>query len=136
MHKLDPRSEVNLIGVDHDLVMIVRAAHAGMLDDSPGLSFVVIDGLRTQEEQRALVAAGASRTMNSYHLTGRAVDLMATVRDRGDVNDVDLYKRLKRRMFAVAAELGHTLTWGGDWDADGLSEDERFFDGFHFQLEP
>ncbi len=27
-----------------------------------------------------------------------------------------------------------TLTWGGDWDRDGDSEDERFFDGAHWQL--
>jgi hypothetical protein len=35
------------------------------------------EDLRTRERQAALVARGASRTMNSRHLTGRAVDLVA-----------------------------------------------------------
>jgi peptidoglycan LD-endopeptidase CwlK len=35
------------------------------------------EGLRTRERQAALVARGASRTMNSRHLTGHAVDLVA-----------------------------------------------------------
>ena len=41
--------------------------------------FSVICGLRTIEEQRALVAKGASQTMKSKHLDGIAVDLMAYV---------------------------------------------------------
>jgi len=36
--------------------------------------FWIQAGLRTRERQAALVARGASRTMNSGHLTGHAVD--------------------------------------------------------------
>jgi hypothetical protein len=39
--------------------------------------FRVQEGLRTRERQAELVAGGASRTMNSRHLTGHAVDLVA-----------------------------------------------------------
>jgi peptidoglycan L-alanyl-D-glutamate endopeptidase CwlK len=26
------------------------------------------------------------------------------------------------------------MRWGGDWDGDGDTKDERFFDGPHFEL--
>jgi peptidoglycan LD-endopeptidase CwlK len=43
----------------------------------------VICGLRTMEEQRVLVDKGASKTMRSKHLDGKAVDLMAYIGSRG-----------------------------------------------------
>ena len=143
-HALDERSESSLRGVHPDLVRVVRRAHMLMSEDSPGLSFVVIEGLRSLERQRALVSAGASRTMNSKHLPrvgrdgrefGHAVDLAAEVRGLGIRWDWPLYPRIARRMRAAAAELGVSLTWGGDWDGDGSSDDESFKDGPHHQIE-
>ena len=46
------------------------------------IDFGVTCGLRTVEEQRALVDAGASQTMNSLHITGQAVDVVAYVGPR------------------------------------------------------
>jgi peptidoglycan LD-endopeptidase CwlK len=46
--------------------------------------FRVRDGLRTRERQAALVARGASRTMNTPHLLGHAVDPVAL--DGGEVS--------------------------------------------------
>ena len=132
---MDARSEQNLTGVHPHLVAIVRRAHEMMAEDSPGLSFVVTEGLRDIERQRALVSAGASRTMNSYHLRGLAVDLAATIEGIGIRWDWPLYARISRRMKAAAEELGHRITWGGDWDSDCSSADESFRDGPHFQLE-
>ena len=40
-----------------------------------GMTVQITEGLRTLERQRQLVAAGKSKTMNSYHLNGRAVDV-------------------------------------------------------------
>jgi hypothetical protein len=47
------------------------------------IDFGVICGLRTMEEQRVLVDKGASKTMRSKHLDGKAVDLMAYIGSRG-----------------------------------------------------
>ena len=140
---MDERSEANLVGVHPFLVAIVRGAHAMMLDDSPGLAFMVIEGVRNLDRQRALVAAGASRTMNSYHLMritkqgtfGLAVDLLAEIEGLGARWDWPLYPRIARRMKAAAEQLGHRITWGGDWDGDNSSANESFRDGPHFQLE-
>lgn len=71
------------------------------------------------------MAAGASRTMRSRHLTGHAVDLAVMV--GSEVRwDWALYDALSTAVKKAANELGVPLEWGGDW----LS----FRDGPHFQL--
>jgi len=69
-YKLGKRSLAKLEGVDERMVAIVKHAITVTKQD-----FSVICGLRTIEEQRALVAKGASQTMKSKHLDGIAVDL-------------------------------------------------------------
>lgn len=117
---LNVRSEKNLIGVDENLVKVVRRA-AEITD----VDFIVTEGLRTKERQAQLVKAGASMTMNSKHLVGRAVDLAAVV--DGEVRwDWPLYHKLAKAMKQAAQELGVPITWGGDW--------KSFKDGPHFEL--
>lgn len=117
---LSVRSEKNLVGVDDSLVRVVRRA-AEITD----VDFIVTEGLRTKERQAQLVKAGASQTMNSKHLIGRAVDLAAVV--GGEVRwDWPLYHKLARVMKQAAQELNIPITWGGDW--------KTFRDGPHFQL--
>jgi peptidoglycan L-alanyl-D-glutamate endopeptidase CwlK len=67
---LGQRSLSRLEGVHPDLVRVVKRAAA--ISD---LDFTVLEGLRTLERQRKLRAEGASKTLNSRHLTGHAVDL-------------------------------------------------------------
>ena len=71
---LDQRSLKRLEGVHEDLVAVVK--RAAELTDQP---FIVTEGLRSIERQKKLVAAGASTTMRSRHLTGHAVDLAAFI---------------------------------------------------------
>lgn len=121
---LNDRSRRNLVGVHPDLVRVIEAAAARMPLNG-GLSFVVIEGLRTKEKQAENVASGASRTMNSRHLTGHAVDIVATV--NGAVRwDWPLYRQLAPVIKAEAARLGVPITWGGDW--------RTLRDGPHFEL--
>jgi peptidoglycan L-alanyl-D-glutamate endopeptidase CwlK len=121
---MTPRSERNLRGVHPDLVRVVRRAFAQMGGD--GVSFEVIEGLRTPQRQAELKAAGASQTLNSRHLTGHAVDLMATVNGRGRW-DWPLYTQLGADMKAAAKAEGVPIVWGGDW--------RTLRDGPHFELD-
>lgn len=115
---LTERSKQRLVGVHPDLVKVVTRA-ADLAD------FIVIEGLRTPERQKQLVAAGASQTMKSRHLTGHAVDLAAVV--AGQIRwDWPLYDRLSVAMKNAAKELGVSIEWGGDW--------KTLKDGPHFQL--
>lgn len=117
---LNERSEKNLVGVKETLVSVVRLA-----TELSKLEFVVTEGVRTKERQAQLVKAGASRTMNSKHLTGEAVDLAALV--DGEIRwDWPLYKQLADAMKQAAKELNVPIVWGGDWTT--------FKDGPHFQL--
>ncbi len=119
--RLTDRDRRRLAGVHPDLVRVVERA-ASMIDEP---FFVVLEGLRTEARQRELLAAGASRTMKSRHLTGHAVDLGAVV--GGEVRwDWPLYNRLAE-VVKGAAELERVkVEWGGDWP--------RFRDGPHWQL--
>jgi len=117
---MDKRSEWNINGVHSDLVRVIRNAHKA----SP--TFIVTEGLRTIQRQRALFEAGASKTMNSRLLTGHAVDLAALV--DGVVRwDWPLYKILSLAVKSAAVEEKVPIIWGGDW--------VTFRDGPHYELD-
>jgi peptidoglycan L-alanyl-D-glutamate endopeptidase CwlK len=117
---LSRRSMKNLEGVHPDLVRVVKRAL-----ELTSVDFTVIEGVRTAERQKVLFTAGATKTMNSRHLTGHAVDLAAWV--KGGIRwDWSLYEKIALAMKAAAEELGIKLTWGGDW--------KSFKDGPHFEL--
>lgn len=117
---LSPRSRSRLLGVHPDLIRVVESA----ILVSP-LDFMVVEGRRDKTRQAALVKAGLSRTMNSRHLTGHAVDLAVLL--NGEVRwDWPGYRILAKMMKETAAKLGIPLEWGGDW--------KTFPDGPHFQL--
>lgn len=123
---LTDRDRLRLAGVHPDLVRVVERARLAA-------PFIVVEGLRTKERQAKLVAAGASRTMNSRHLTGHAVDLAYWLDDgdglpeAGEVRwDWPLAAKIAAAMKSAAAEEGVALVWGGDWAS--------FPDGPHFEL--
>lgn len=118
--QLDARSLQRMQGVHPDLAKVIHRAAAL----SP-IEFRVIEGLRTEKRQRELVASGASKTMNSRHLTGHAVDLAPYV--GGTIRwDWPLYHKLAPAVKQAAAEVGVPIEWGGSW--------KSFPDGPHFQL--
>lgn len=121
MFILDARSEKNLIGVHKDLIKVVRAA----ITITP-IDFTVTEGIRTLSRQKQLFAAGATRTMNSRHLTGHAVDLAAKV--NGTIRwDWPLYQKIADAMLSAAKQLQVPVIWGGSW--------KTFKDGPHFELD-
>lgn len=118
--RLSQRSRAALQGVHPDLVAVVEAA----IELTP-VDFMVTEGLRTAARQAELVRAGASRTLNSRHLTGHAIDVAAWV--DGQVRwDWPLYPRIAEAFKAAAERRGVQLIWGGDWP--------RLRDGPHFEL--
>lgn len=146
--KLSQRSLDNLFGVQPALVMVVqRAIQITKVD------FGVIEGLRTEARQRELVEKGASQTMNSRHLTGHAVDLMAYIDGRASW-ELNLYDDIADAMKQAAIEQNVPLRWGGAWSVGDICKwrgtmasamnsyiDERrkqgrrpFIDGPHFEL--
>lgn len=147
-YKLSKRSLARLEGVDERMIRVVKTAITFSTVD-----FGVIQGLRTIEEQRELVAKGASQTMKSKHLDGRAVDLMAYVGSRGSW-ELSLYDNIADAMKLAAIEEDVAIRWGAAWQIpdirewDGTMQDAMdnyidlrrsqgrrpFIDGPHFEL--
>jgi len=116
------RSLENLKGVDKELVNIAW----DVLQVSP-LDFVVIEGLRTEARQAKLVKRGASQTMRSYHLIGRAIDFVPLV--DGEISwHWEDFNKIGPCWESTAKDRGSIVTWGGRW--------KKFPDGAHVQLEP
>lgn len=148
MYKLSEKSLNKLIGVKPSLVSVVkRAIQLSKVD------FGVSEGLRSLETQKKYVAQGKSQTMNSKHLTGDAVDLIAYV-DGAVSWELNLYDDIADAMQKAAKELGVALKWGAAWNVPDITKwngtmesamnhyvDTRrkggkrpFIDGPHFEL--
>ena len=118
--RLGKRSRERLVGVHPDLIIVLATAI-----QRTDIDFTVLEGVRTLERQKQLVASGASKTMKSRHLTGHAVDIAPLV--DGEVRwDWPLYDKLAVIVKQAAKDCGITLEWGGDW--------RTFKDGPHWQL--
>jgi peptidoglycan L-alanyl-D-glutamate endopeptidase CwlK len=118
---LGTKSLAKLNGVHPDLVRVIKRA----IKRTP-VDFAVIEGLRTVARQQELFAAGASKTLNSRHLTGHAVDIAPYV--AGSIRwDWPLFHEIAPAVKQAAQELGVPITWGGDW--------RSFKDGPHWELD-
>ena len=111
MYKFSKRSLDNLKGVDERLIKLMKE----VLSISP-YDFGIKEYVRT----------GKSQTMNSYHLKGKAVDIVV-YKDREVTWKLDYYKEIADLVKKIAEHDGLKITWGGDW--------KTLVDGPHFQLE-
>lgn len=119
MFKFSRRSLRNLEGVHPHLVKVMERAIS-----LTEIDFMVIEGVRSMQRQAALVASGASKTMNSRHITGHAVDIVPFV--DGEIRwDWPLYDKLAEYIKQAARDCDVNIEWGGDW---------KWRDGPHWQL--
>lgn len=146
--KLSRRSRDNLIGVDPDLAAVVeRAIQITSVD------FAVAEGLRTAARQRELFEKKATQTLESRHLKGEAVDLVAFLGGRISW-ELNLYDEIADAMRLAALERNVGLRWGAAWNIPDIRHwsgtmeqamnhyiDTRrklgqrpFIDGPHFEL--
>ncbi len=120
------RSEDNLEGVNSALVGVVRRA----LELST-VDFIVIEGRRTQERQRQLYNAGASKTMISRHLSGNAVDLLPV---GADWNNYKCWLPVLVAMRQAGQELGVKLRFGITWTDNPEDRPAKFLDAPHVEI--
>jgi peptidoglycan L-alanyl-D-glutamate endopeptidase CwlK len=120
MFSFGNRSKERLNGVHPDMVKVMEKA----IKESP-LDFSITEGLRTKERQQELFSAGKSQTMNSRHLTGKAVDIAVLV-DGKVTWDLKYYRIVTDHIKKVAKELDIPIVCGIDWTS--------FVDGPHIEL--
>ena len=114
MFKLSRRSLDRLEGVDERLQAVANQAITLSKPD-----FGVIQGMRTLEQQKELVAKGASQTMKSKHLEGKAFDIMAYVNGRASW-ELNLYDDLADAIKEAAKVVGVPIRWGAAWHIDDI----------------
>jgi peptidoglycan LD-endopeptidase CwlK len=109
---LSAKSLSRLGGIHPDMVKVVKTAI-----EYTDVDFGVGIGLRTEEEQAALFAKGASQTMKSKHLRqsdgfGHAVDLFAYMNGNVDWS-ITLYDNVADAMKKAARNHQVHIRWGG-----------------------
>ena len=114
--RLSDRSTGKLDKVDSNLVALVKMAILKTKVD-----FGVIFGLRTIQEQKLLVDKGVSQTMDSKHISGRAVDLMAYVGSRASW-ELNLYDDIADSMKKASQLIGVPVRWGAAWHIKDIAE--------------
>lgn len=147
----------NLDGVEQPMIDVCLLAASYL-----SFNVRVHEGVRLLSRQKVLVDSGASKTLDSRHLTGHAVDLLPCVdidKD-GKLEIEELYSWpmmfvLAGAMRRAALELNVNVTWGGVWDTPLASIDDPetecakyvlrrkakypkkkvFIDGPHYQLD-
>lgn len=145
--KFGPSSMKELKDVHQDLVAVVKKTLIYSVQD-----FAVHDGIRSLDEQKQMLAKGASKTLDSRHITGHAVDLVPYINGklRWEWPPIFLIAEAVRM---AAKELNVPLRWGAAWDIDFTDSYEApedlmadystrikrqgkrpFLDGPHFEL--
>jgi len=113
MYKLGRKSLSRLVGVHPELTFAVSEAIKISKQD-----FSVTEGVRPMERQRQLYRDGLSRTLDSYHIYGLAVDLVPYTR-YGLKWDEKLFPEIRRAMYEVIRAHGLRIDNGYDlwkWD--------------------
>lgn len=132
MFRLSNASLTRLRTVDPRLQRVMELAI-----ELTSVDFMITQGLRTLDEQARLYGKGRTRvmmaakglpmeyakpgeakvtwTMNSNHMSGRAVDVAAWVNGKIDWDNLDNYHEIAKAVKAAAATLNIPVDWGGDW---------------------
>ncbi len=111
------RSENNLKGIHPDLRKV-----ADLALKLTHVDFIVTEGKRTYARQVKLVQEGASKTLDSRHLQGMAIDVVDVGASYGKERMTQIAMAFKE----AAKDLGIPIVWGGDW--------KKFKDTPHFEL--
>ena len=113
-------------GIHRDLMLVAAVAYDTFSD------WTVVEGLRTKEKQAEYVRKGVSKTMNSKHLVGRAIDVYAKNRKgRFSSHAIDRLGMARGVMYAVYLDLRKEGFICLEWEHVTLWS---FRDAFHIQL--
>jgi len=124
MYKFGRRSRERLKGVDVRLVNVLNEL-IKMMD------VTIIEGLRSAERQKELLAKGATKVKYSKHMEGKAVDLSPYPIDW---ENRDGFYYMGGMIRGIAKQMGVNVRFGGDWDSDGDTKDNSFDDLVHVEI--
>ena len=128
MASFSDRSQVNLATCDEKLQEIFGQV-------VQHFDCTVLEGHRGEARQNQMISEGKSQLdwPNSNHNTSpsSAVDVAPYPIDW---SNRDRFTYFAGYVMGTAQSLGYPLRWGGDWDADTETIDNRFDDLVHFEI--
>jgi peptidoglycan LD-endopeptidase CwlK len=132
---LGTTSRLRLASVHPKLRRVIEETMARLDRHPGGLDFTVTCGHRGEASQEQAFSEGKSTKHwpDSLHnrLPSLAVDLAPYPTDWADTA---AFARLAGYVQAVADDLDVEIRWGGDWNGNGRTTDERLKDAPHFEL--
>jgi peptidoglycan L-alanyl-D-glutamate endopeptidase CwlK len=128
MFKFGRESEKILESVDGRLGLLARC----VLEISP-VDFSLVEGLRTISRQRELYNSGRSRTLDSKHLSGRAIDIVPFLEGSCDYSALNDCCFLLGLFYAKSIELDIGIRIGALWDGTSI-KNNPFLDLWHIEL--
>lgn len=114
--------ETNLRSIKPQLQTVFEKAQK----DNPGLRIVVGAGVRSQQDQEKAVKWGWSKTLDSHHADGSAMDVWVLDQNGRVTFDEKQLSSVGAALKKAASELGVKIRWGGDF--------KSFKDRPHFEL--
>ena len=124
MPRFGKKSKERLKGIDTRLVNVLNELVKIM-------DVTIIEGLRSEQRQEKLLKAGSTKTKFSKHIEGKAVDLAPYPIDW---EDRDRFHYMGGMIRGIAKQLNVPVRWGGDWDGDGETKDNKFDDLVHVEI--
>lgn len=129
-HTFGAKSRANLKGVKQSLIDVAELAIT--LCEYDG-TVIAGGGLRTRAEAEANFARGTG-ILNSRHITGDAIDLIALTPGKGiDWKNQAAFEAIAMAVKISAAILSVPIRQGCDWNMDGKFGQKNEFDWPHFE---
>ncbi len=125
MFKFSKSSLDKLATVDERLQTLANE----VLKISP-IQFEITEGIRTIKRQKELFKQGKSKTLNSMHLKGLAIDILCSKEGYKQAKDIFIVIGL---FLAKAKELNIDIRVGALWD-NGSTIHNKFVDAYHIEI--
>ena len=132
MYKFSASSQANLLTCHADLIAVGQEV-------IKYIDCTAIQGYRSCEEQNELYRRGLTKleggqSKHNYQ-PSLALDLAPYTAGKGIVwSNYRQFYFFGGAVKAIAAQMGISLRWGGDWDGDNDFSDQTFIDLLHFEL--
>lgn len=119
------------------LQRLIREVDRRLSRHAKAWDITVLCGHRGQAAQEQAFAEGKSTKHWPHSLHNTLPSVAVDVAPYPvDWKDTARFARLAGYIQAVADDLDIQIRWGGDWDGDSRTTDEKFIDMPHFELTP
>lgn len=131
--------------LNHNSHVLLSMAHPKLIElclavEKKGIAFRITCSYRSNFDQQKKFDAGLSKArpgQSAHNYTpSAAIDFAPGWEGPINWKDGAGFDRVAKAFVETAHDLKIPIRWGGDWDGDGKTSDERFVDRPHIELHP